>query len=153
MGTDDRRPDLGTDREHWIAGIVVGLFAGFVFGAIMSHTPMMDNVAALLNLGEAWHGWLVHFGFSAIFGLGYVGIAAAAPSLADRPSTGAVTGVSYGIVVWVLGAAIVMPLWLGAVQPVDPPVPNWNWLSFAGHIAFGVTLGAFYPVVVAHETP
>lgn len=145
--------DISTGTENWVIGGISGLLAGGVFGGIMSHTPMMENVAALLTLTGAPAGWLFHFIISIVFGVIFAVIVAAGPlpTYAKRASTGAGLGIIYGIVVWVIGAAIVMPLWMGAVTPAEPPVPNLNWLSFAGHIAYGVVLGAIYPVLLAHN--
>lgn len=146
-------PDLGMDARHWALGGIAGLIAGFVFGAIMSHTEMMEMVAMLLDLEEVWHGWLFHYVISIAFGLIFVPIAAATAVSAwvNRPSRGAVAGGIYGIVAWVVGASIVMPLWMGAIHDVDPSVPDFNYMSFVGHIAYGVVLGVLYPMLVDHE--
>lgn len=145
--------EIATGTEHWVIGGVSGLVAGGVFGGIMSHTPMMESVAGLFTLEAAAAGWLFHFLISITFGIIFAVIVSIGPlsMYAKRVSTGAGLGIIYGIIVWVVGAAIVMPLWMGAVAPVDPPVPNLNWLSFAGHIAYGVVLGAFYPVLLANN--
>ena len=149
----DATTELGTAPRNWVIGAISGLIAGIAFGAIMSHTEMMGMVGMLFDLEEVWLGWVIHFVFSIVFGIGFAAIVAidAVSAWSDRPSRGAVSGLVYGIIVWVIGAAIIMPLWMGAVQPVDPPVPDWNMMSFAGHIGFGVVLGVLYPVLLDHE--
>ena len=145
--------DVGMGSENLVIGGLSGLLAGGVFGGIMSHTPMMENVAALFTVDAVAAGWILHFGISIAFGVLFAAIVAFGPlpEFARRASTGAAIGIGYGIVVWLLGAAILMPLWMGAVAPVDPPVPSFNWMSFAGHIAFGAVLGAIYPVLLANN--
>lgn len=145
--------EITTATENWIIGGVSGLLAGAVFGGIMSHTPMMESVAGLFTLEAVAAGWLLHFVISILFGVVFAGIVSYGPlpAYAKRASTGAGLGIIYGVIVWIVGAAIIMPLWMGAVAPVDPPVPNLNWLSFAGHLAYGVVLGAIYPVLLSHN--
>lgn len=145
--------EIGTATENMVIGGIGGLLAGSVFGGIMSQTPMMESVAALFTLEAIAAGWLLHFVISIIFGILFAAIVAYGPlpAYAGRVSAGAGVGIVYGVVVWIVGAAIIMPLWMGAVTPASPPVPNLNWLSFAGHIAYGVVLGALYPVLLAHD--
>lgn len=145
--------EVESGTENWIVGGIAGLIAGAVFGGIMSQTPMMESVAALITLQAVAAGWLFHFVISFIFGAIFAAIATIGsfPEYANRTSSGAGLGIAYGIIVWVVGAAIVMPLWMGAVTGASPPVPNLNWLSFAGHIAYGAVLGAFYPILLAYN--
>jgi len=145
--------ELGTSPRHLTTGAIAGLIAGIAFGAIMSHTEMMQNVAALVDLDQAWQGWVLHYVFSIVFGVIFAVIVSlqGVSTWADRPSRGVLSGIVYGVAVWIIGAAFIMPFWMGVVQPADPPVPNWNWMSFAGHLAYGVMLGVLYPVLVAHE--
>lgn len=51
-------------------------------------------------------------------------------------------GVLYGTALWLVAAAVVMPLWLGAVGFAGaPPLPNLNPTSLVVHLAFGAVLG------------
>jgi hypothetical protein len=67
----------------------------------------------------------------------------------DDPRRVVAAGVGYGVVAWVVLAALVMPVWLGAVGfPNAPPFPNFAVPSLLWHLVYGVVLGA---VVVALE--
>lgn len=57
-------------------------------------------------------------------------------------------GLVYGVVIWVVLAALVMPVWLGAVGfPSPPPFPNFAVPSLLWHLVYGAVLGAVFPAV------
>lgn len=52
-------------------------------------------------------------------------------------------GVVYGVVVWALLAALLMPQWLQAVGfPQAPPFPNFAPPSLLWHVVYGAVAGA-----------
>jgi uncharacterized membrane protein YdcZ (DUF606 family) len=54
-------------------------------------------------------------------------------------------GLVWGVVAWVVGAALVMPVWLSAVGfPTAPPTPNFAIPSLAWHLVYGGVLGVGY---------
>lgn len=141
------------NHDPVIAGGIAGFFAGAMFGAMMSATTMMENVAALIGMESLAAGWMLHFLISILVALLYVGLVSneRIARYAARPSTGAGLGVVYGITLWIVGVVYVMPLWLGAVTPATPTVPNLEWMSFVGHLIYGVFLGALYPLLRSHD--
>lgn len=145
----DHHVESGTSQENWIAGGIAGVIAGVVFGVVMAATPMMENVATLLGMQGPAAGWVIHLIFSVLFAGIYVVIIAQDPvaRYGDQPTTGAAIGGMYGIVLWGIGATIVMPVWLaGSLVFVDFEL---NWLSFVGHLFYGVILGTVYPLLLA----
>jgi len=51
-------------------------------------------------------------------------------------------------VTWLVLAALVMPLWLGAVgSPASPPFPNFAIPSLLWHAVYGVVLGGVFVAV------
>lgn len=144
---------LGRGSHHLAAGGVSGFLIGAVFGGgVMTPAELMPLIASLYGLEGVVAGWLAHLVHSIVFGMLFaVVVSYDALSAAGRPSSGAAIGAVYGIGVWVVAAAIVMPLWVGAMTQASPPVPNINWVSFVGHLVYGVGLGALYPLFVAHE--
>lgn len=147
------------ETGHLAAGGVVGFLAGALFGGgVMNPAELMPLIATLYGLegtvaGGLVAGWIAHLIHSVVFGVAFVALVAATPAraYADRPSGGAVVGLAFGLLVWLVAAAVVMPAWIGAVTGASPPVPNVNWVSFVGHAVYGATLGVLYPLVVAHE--
>lgn len=136
------------------AGILAGLIAGIVFGVMMTmmtaptpdggRMPMMAMVAQVVRSDSLAVGWVYHLFNSAVigalfgwlFGRGGIGFGGAL-----------VRGVGYGIFWWILGAQILMPLFLGmapfaALQM--PPMRPVAMMSLAGHVIFGGILGLVY---------
>lgn len=140
------------DHDPWVAGGISGFFAGAMFGAMMSATSMMENVAAMIGLESIAAGWIVHFTISIFVALLYVGLVSNnwLGRFANQPSTGAGLGIVYGVILWLTGVVFIMPLWLSIVTPATPPVPNVDWMSFVGHLIYGVFLGALYPLLISH---
>ncbi len=56
-------------------------------------------------------------------------------------------GVGWGVATWVLFAALLMPVWLGAVgSPASPPFPNFAPPSLLWHVVYGAVLAVVYAV-------
>lgn len=151
MSTETRTGTVGaTEQSSWKGGVVAGLAGGAVMGIMLSimMTPVITGaIPALYGLSGGVAGWVIHLSNSAILGVVFAAIAGRADVGADLTKS-AGTGVVYGIVLWVVFAAIVMPIWLSAVGfPMAPPLPNFNPMSLVGHVAYGLVLGAVYPFV------
>lgn len=135
----------GAETNYWrnaaiaalVAGVAMGLLIQFVMG-------IMPVIGALYGFDGLVAGWIAHLFHSVVFGLVYAAVVDR-PTLAGyatRPGTGAVVGAGYGLVVWLVAAAVVMPLWLSAVGLPSPGVPNFDPQSLVGHLVFGAILGA-----------
>jgi uncharacterized membrane protein YagU involved in acid resistance len=125
------------------AGIAAGLIGGLVFGMMMAMMGMLPMVGMLIGVDSAFVGFIVHMGISATIGAVYGLVAARLPQ--SNVMT-AVAGMVNGIVWWVLGALIMMPLMLGMTDMIFH-IGQDQWLSLMGHIIFGlVTAFAFVPL-------
>ena len=122
------------------AGAVAGIGGGLVFGLIMGMMGMLPMVGMLVGAESALVGMVVHLLISAFIGVTFGFIANYLPS-GGLAST--IAGGAYGIVWWVLGALIMMPLMLGMSQMVFV-VDGPQWMSLMGHIIFGVIMGALF---------
>jgi hypothetical protein len=135
----------------WQAGLVGGLAGGLVFGAMMTvmMTPVIEmGIPALYGIeGPAGlAGWVIHMSNSAVLGVVFGGLVGRIGLKGTGRIAGA--GLVYGAVLWIVLAAVVMPIWLGAVGfPGTPPLPNLNPLSLVGHLVYGLVLGVGYAVV------
>lgn len=141
------------------AGIIAGLIAGVVFGVMMTmmmaptpdggEMPMMAMVAQVVGSTSLAVGWIYHLFNSAVIGaifgwvlgrgdVGYGG--------------GLLKGVLYGVFWWILGAQILMPLFLG-MDPFAslrmPPMRVVAMGSLVGHVVFGAILGLVYVAIHA----
>jgi hypothetical protein len=145
-------------------GALAGLAAGVVFGVMMQmmqaptpdggSVPVMQMVAMVVRSDSIAVGWIYHLFNSALLGglfawlfgsriVGYGG--------------GFTYGAIWGVVWWVLGGLILMPVLLGmpAFAPLRmAPMRSMAMGSLIGHLIFGLILGGVFvrlsrPVAVA----
>ena len=123
-----------------IAGALAGLVGGAVFGLMMSMMGMLPMVGMLVGSESAVVGFIVHMAISAFIGAVYGGAAGRLPK-----TTGVAigAGAANGIVWWVLGALIMMPLMLGMGEMVFV-IGGDQWMSLIGHLIFGVVTGLVF---------
>jgi hypothetical protein len=138
-------------RSKLAAGAVAGLAGGLVFGVMMQmmsaptpqgeKMPMMAMVAMVVHSNRMLVGWVYHLFNSAIIG-GLFGLV-----LGDRVHStagGLGLGAAWGVVWWILGALILMPILLGmpAFAPLQmPPMRPVAMGSLIGHLIFGLITG------------
>lgn len=142
---------LSTEQGAWKGGVVCGLAGGAVMGVMLSVvlTPVIQvAIPSMYGLSGGLAGWVVHMSHSAVLGVVFVGLAGALSQYSDSIGKSALLGALYGVALWVVLAAFVMPVWLSVVgSPANPPLPNFNATSLVGHVAYGVVLGVVYPAV------
>lgn len=141
-------------RSKVVAGIIGGLIAGLVFGIMMQmmsaptpdgkQVPMMMMVAMVVGSESVAIGWLYHLFNSAVIGAIFGWL------FGNRFSgyvPGLLWGGLYGIVWWVLGGLILMPVFLG-MAPFAPlmmaPMRMVAVGSLMGHIIYGLILGGSF---------
>ncbi|ROP35619.1 MULTISPECIES: hypothetical protein [Saccharothrix] len=125
-------------------GALAGLAGGLVFGLLMAGVGSLSMVGMLIGVENAVVGFIVHMVISAIAGAGF-GLLTRNMTLV--PPVYALSMI-YGAVWWVLGALIIMPLWLSVTA--DPMMSDMvfvvggaQWVSLFGHVVgFGMTTGA-----------
>jgi uncharacterized membrane protein YagU involved in acid resistance len=139
-------------RTSVTAGTVAGLVAGIVFGLMMqmmsvpgpdgSRMPMMVMVAQVVGSSSVVVGWIYHLFNSAVIGAAFGLLLGGQVGASARRGVG--LGAGYGVLWWVLGALILMPLFLG-MPPFAPlrmePMRPVAMGSLVGHIIYGVVLG------------
>jgi uncharacterized membrane protein YagU involved in acid resistance len=122
------------------AGAVAGLGGGLVFGVMMGMMGMLPMVGMLAGQESAVVGFIIHTIISAFIGATFGIIAARLPS---GWAAAIIGGGVYGIVWWVLGALILMPLMLGMTQMVFA-IGGPQWMSLLGHVIYGVVTGILF---------
>jgi uncharacterized membrane protein YagU involved in acid resistance len=113
---------------------LAGVGGGIVFGMMMAMMGMLPMVAMLVGSENAIVGFSVHLAISAGIGAFY-GLVAS--RLRQTMGTAIVAGAINGMVWWVLGALVVMPLMLGMGAMVLQ-IGQAQWMSLLGHLIFGV---------------
>lgn len=160
--SSDSQSDMKTETEtmkhmsfrDWQAGVIGGLIGGLAMGAIlwmMQPAVIAGAIAGMYTLQGALIGWVAHLVHSVIFGVIFAAILSL-PVLARYADTvwpSAILGLIYGVILWVVAAGLVMPVWLMAVGfPAPPPFPNWILPgSLVPHLVYGVLLGGTYPLL------
>jgi uncharacterized membrane protein YagU involved in acid resistance len=123
-----------------VNGAIAGLVGGAVFGMMMALMGMLPMVAMLVGSESAVVGFMVHMAISAFIGAVYGAVASRLPK-----STGVAIGAGAinGVIWWVLGALIMMPLMLGMGDMVFV-IGGDQWMSLVGHLIFGVVTGLVF---------
>lgn len=134
-------------------GAVAGLVATVTMSAaiaVMDLNTLRVTVAGLYGQsGSLVAGWVAHLVHGAFFGVVFATVLAD-PSLyrvRDSVPKSIGAGVVYGLVLAVVGAGVVMPMWLWAVGVAAPPVPNVTGPSLVWHLVYGVVLGAVFSAI------
>ncbi|MCU4753020.1 histidine kinase [Halobacteria archaeon AArc-curdl1] len=134
---------------NWKAGVVGGIVGGIAFGVMMS--MMMTNIMEMaipvmygIEGPAGALGWVIHMAHAAILGVVFAAIVGfgGLEGASAQKLVGA--GIAYGIVLTIVLAWIVMPAWVGAMGPMNPPVPDINPMSLVGHAVYGALLGTVY---------
>ncbi len=97
-------------------------------------------VGMLVGQQDARAGLVVHLVNSAIIGASYGVIAG---RLSSRWPVAIVAGAVYGMVWWVLGALVLMPVLLGMTQMVFV-IGSPQLMSLMGHVIYGVVTGLLF---------
>ena len=125
------------------AGIASGLVGGMVFGMMMGMMGMLPMVGMMVGMESAAVGFIVHMIISATIGAVYGVVATRLPA---GWLTAVIAGMVNGVIWWVLGALIMMPIILGMSEMVFK-VGAMQWQSLMGHLIFGViTAIVFVPL-------
>jgi uncharacterized membrane protein YagU involved in acid resistance len=129
-------------------GVVAGLVGGSVFGVQMAVGGMLPMVAGMIGSESVVIGFLLHLFISAFIG-GTFGLIASRLPQSLLPQVAA--GFVYGLVWWVLGALIIMPLVLGMGDMVLQ-IGDSQLMSFVGHGIFGIVMGVSFVLLHKLET-
>jgi uncharacterized membrane protein YagU involved in acid resistance len=131
--TFDQKSDLSSSKMV-TSGAIAGLAGGLVFGMMMAMMGMLPMVAMLVRSESAFVGFIVHMLISAFIGAVYGFVAGRFFLTATNALIG---GIVNGVVWWVLGALILMPLMLGMAQMVFV-IGGDQWMSLIGHLIYGL---------------
>jgi len=138
------------------SGVLAGLFAGVLLSVIMqvmrstapdgTQAPTLLMVARILRSESMAVAWVLNLAICGVIGGLYGAFLGSARSYGAALGT----GLLYGVVWWVLGGLIAMPLALG--NPMFSPVTTDTMRStaigsLAGQAIFGMALGLIYVVV------
>ncbi|USZ66864.1 hypothetical protein NGM10_08980 [Halorussus salilacus] len=133
-----------TVRNTWTSAVLGGVSGGLAFGVLLQTMGMMPAIASLYGAESAAVGWVAHLFHSVMFGLVFAAVVVRTDYRDADLRTTAVLGAGYGVALWAVAAAVVMPLWMGAMGLDAPAIPNLDVASLAGHLVYGLVLGAVF---------
>lgn len=98
-------------------------------------------------------GWLTHEFHSVVFGFVFFGLLSfVPPARRNRLSVHAAIGIGWALLLWVVAAGFIAPLWL---QLLGRPaaIPNITRRLLLSHLAWGLTLGLLTAWGYEHVAP
>ncbi len=119
-----------------LAGAAGGIAGGLVFGMLMAMMGMLPTIAAMVGSSSAMVGFGVHLMISVLIGLGLTVLFG--NRLLTGYARGALVGIGYGAIWWVLGPLMVMPAMMG--MPLFA-IDLTALMSLMGHLVYGAILG------------
>lgn len=141
-------------KSKTTAGIIAGIAAGIPMGIAMNvmqaptpdggSVPMMAMVAQVVRSESLMVGWIYHLFNSAVIGAMFGWWFG---SRVHGMGSGAGWGAVHGVIWWVLGGLVLMPMLLG--MPVFAPLAMEMMRpvamgSLMGHLLYGVVLGGLF---------
>ena len=118
-------------------GIVPGVIAGYIFLAYAGGMSMQGMVGNMIS-ADSFIGFILHIIISIVIGALYTGVFMQYVNLGNPLVNIVVGGLIYGLIWWIIGGNIIMPVVMGGeaqVLALDLSSP-----SFYGHIIFGHVL-------------
>ena len=138
MSASTSASHAGSFSSSWgrraTAGLLGGLAGGVVFGVLMAMMGMFTTIAMMMGSTSPLVGVVVHLMISIVYGLVLTLFFARFLNSYGRAS---VAGLVYGVILWVVGPLLIMPLMLGmSVFGFSAAV----MMSLMGHVVYGVLL-------------
>jgi uncharacterized membrane protein YagU involved in acid resistance len=127
--------------QRIVGGVIGGVAGGLVFGAMMAMMGMLPMVASVVGSKSAVVGFIYHMFNSVIIGIVF-GLVFGA--LSSTYGLGALWGLVYGVIWWVLGPMILMPLLLGMGPQFGAAFTPPMLMSLMGHLVYGLITALVY---------
>lgn len=144
---ETRELDLG----HHLAGAVAGVAGAWFMGLhmwAMNSGVLAGAIPGLYGLSGPLAGWVVHLVHGGALGFGFAALVESDLVTVDTWSRCVGLAVAFGVALWVVLAALLMPVWLQAVGFANAPAfPNFAPPSLFWHVLFGLVTGLFYPLL------
>lgn len=150
MSTTTETPTRTDARSgSWQAGVAGGIVGALAMGVLifaMNSATLAVAIPSLYGLAPPptpGIGMVVHVFHGAVLGVVFAGIVGTLEIESSGKIVGA--GVAWGVVTWIVLAALLMPVWLSAVgSSASPPFPNFAMPSLLWHVVYGLVLGVVY---------
>ncbi|AKS38365.1 hypothetical protein NP92_08560 [Anoxybacillus gonensis] len=116
-------------------GVLGGVVGGIIFGIMMQMMGMIPMIAMMVGSKSTVVGWGIHMIISIIFGavFGY---------LVTFTKHMFILSVIYGIIIWIVGPLVIMPLMLGMGTMIAHAFEPQQLMSLMTHLFFSFVLAA-----------
>jgi hypothetical protein len=145
----------GASADDMVRVSAAGLVAGVVMGlTLWSFGNGLAIIGALYGIESAVIGWITHLFHSVVFALLFVALTFWPPirnRIEGVPSV-TVLGVAWAIVLALVAAGMLMPVWISAVGVGELVFPNVTATGVVGHVLWGMVLGATYGLLCERDT-
>ncbi|MFB6301070.1 MAG: ATP-binding protein [Halobacteriales archaeon] len=145
---------VNVPRSDLYSAIGAGFLAGAVMGLVFTlSSDLFPIIGALYGVDNAIIGWITHLFHSVVFAAMFAG-GISHPWLQEHVeslSRGTIAGIVWGVLLWLIAAGIIMPLWLQTVG-VMAMIPNLPPLGLVSHAIWGAVLGSSYTVLKNNAT-
>lgn len=134
------------DKPNILAGAVGGLVGGVLLALVIQIAGLIHTAGRVVGLEGAAAGWATLVVVGLLLGVLY---ALVLGRLKHSWGTGLAYGAVYGVVWWVLGTLIILPLAVGqAVFTVGAATAA----NFVGYMLLGIGLGLVYTAMAKDST-
>lgn len=146
---------ISVSKAQLVWAGVTGIVAGVVMGGyLVTTTDFIPIIGALYSATDPVVGWTTHLFHSIVFAMIFAGVHShpRIRRFSSNVRIGLLTGVSWGVILWLFAAGVVMPLWLNVVGiPVE--LPNLPTIGLVSHIVWGAVVGITYPLLNRIDFP
>lgn len=149
--TESTADPLEPTGPNWLSGVIAGLIAAVIVGIVIwlgfDAAIIEEDIPDALGQSGAAAGWVVLLAIGILVGLIYAGLNAipAIDEWASTAQTGAILGLGYGLILWVV-AVIVVPLINGdGIDGIGDYAVTFE--GVLGYALLGVIIGFVYLLV------
>ena len=139
---------------HLLVTFVSAIIAGIPY-AIASELlgGSVSGIGIFYGTVDPVIGWLTHEFHSIVFAFMYVGVLSLTlERYRDTVRIYEITGVLWGLVVWVVAASFIAPVWLRLLG-IPAGVPDFSGRLLVSHLVWGLSLGALTSFGYRYVTP
>lgn len=157
MARTTRFVDRRVPRPAPTTTLIMSVVAGILVGILLHQTDRIESVATVFGQDGVLLGWVILLVLSIVAGMVFGQLVVPfvvadyrlgwLRELAGPSGATAIAGVVYGIVLWVIGVALAVPILMGAIAGLDRPIPYLHVLSFVGLVVFGFVLGLLVLII------
>jgi hypothetical protein len=150
-------PGVFDPRWKWKEGALTGVAASLVMGAVIAvtNTDQLGMMSGLYGAPESVGASAVlHLFHGAVFGALFAAIHSdpAFHRATDRPAKGALAGMAFGVLLGIVGAGLILPMWVQSIGiGASMSVPHFTPIILGWHVVYGTVLGLLFSGITGEK--